>query len=113
MHKILQNHLLCAFVANLKIDTLYALYPESFCGKNLAIRKVFAFSDSDGVDDEDCEKDDRTHYDIGKDEDDDEDDDYVVAVYTLKYLHISYVSPQGDVKNLAKRCLLEHSILIY
>ena len=25
----------------------YALYPESFCGGNLAIRKVFAFSDSD------------------------------------------------------------------
>ena len=43
MHKILQNHLLCAFVANLKID---ALYPESFCDKNLAIRKVFAFCDS-------------------------------------------------------------------
>ena len=43
MHKILQNHLLCAFVANLKID---ALYPESFCYKNLAIRKVFAFCDS-------------------------------------------------------------------
>ena len=43
MHKILQNHLLCAFVANLKID---ALYPESFCNKNLAIRKVFAFCDS-------------------------------------------------------------------
>ena len=36
MHKILQNHLLCAFVANLK----------SFCDKNLAIRKVFAFCDS-------------------------------------------------------------------
>ena len=47
MHKILQNHLLCAFVANLKIDAIYALYPESFCDKNLAIRKVFAFSDSD------------------------------------------------------------------
>ena len=46
MHKILQNHLLCAFVANLKIDALYGLYPESFCGKNLAIRKVFAFCDS-------------------------------------------------------------------
>ena len=46
MQKILQNHLLCAFVANLKIDALYALYPESFCGKNLAIRKVFAFCDS-------------------------------------------------------------------
>ena len=43
MHKILQNHLLCAFVANLKID---ALYPESFCYKNLAIQKVFAFCDS-------------------------------------------------------------------
>ena len=39
MHKILQNHLLCAFVANLKIDAIYALYPESFCDKNLAIRK--------------------------------------------------------------------------
>ena len=47
MHKILQNHLLCAFVANLKIDAIYALYPESFCYKNLAIRKVFAFCDSD------------------------------------------------------------------
>ena len=43
MHKILQNHLLCACVANLKID---ALYPESLCDKNLAIRKVFAFCDS-------------------------------------------------------------------
>ena len=46
MHKILQNHLLCAFVANLKIGAIYALYPESFCNKNLAIRKVFAFCDS-------------------------------------------------------------------
>ena len=46
MHKILQNHLLCAFVANLKIGGIYALYPESFCDKNLAIRKVFAFCDS-------------------------------------------------------------------
>ena len=46
MHKILQNHLLCAFVANLKIGGIYALYPESFCDKDLAIRKVFAFSDS-------------------------------------------------------------------
>ena len=43
MHKILQNHLLYAFVANLKIE---ALYPESLCDKNLAIRKVFAFCDS-------------------------------------------------------------------
>ena len=25
---------------------IYALYPESFGGENLAIRKVFAFSDS-------------------------------------------------------------------
>ena len=48
MHKILQNHLLCAFVANLKIGAIYALYPESFCDKNLAIRKVFAFCDSAG-----------------------------------------------------------------
>ena len=30
---------------NLDIE-IYALYPESFCGENLAIRKVFAFSDS-------------------------------------------------------------------
>ena len=47
MHKILQNHLLCAFVANLKIDAIYAHNPESFCGKNLAIWKVFAFCDSE------------------------------------------------------------------
>ena len=46
MHKILQNHFLYAFVANLKIVAIYALYPESFCDKNLAIRKVFAFCDS-------------------------------------------------------------------
>ena len=46
MQKILQNHLLCAFVANLKIGAICALYPESFCDKNLAIRKVFAFCDS-------------------------------------------------------------------
>ena len=26
---------------------IYALYPESFCMKNLATRKVFAFSDSE------------------------------------------------------------------
>ena len=47
MLKILQAHLLLTFVANLKIGTIYALYPESFCDKNLAIRKVFAFCDSD------------------------------------------------------------------
>ena len=46
MLKILQAHLLRAFVANSKIDAIYALYPESFCDKNLAVRKVFAFSDS-------------------------------------------------------------------
>ena len=46
MHKILQNHLLCAFVANLKIGAIYVLYPDIFCDKNLAIRKVFAFCDS-------------------------------------------------------------------
>ena len=46
MHEILQTHLLRALVANLKIGVIYALYPESFCDPNLAIRKVFAFSDS-------------------------------------------------------------------
>ena len=40
VHKILQTHLLRAFVA------IYALYPESFCDKNFAIRNVSAFSDS-------------------------------------------------------------------
>ena len=48
LSKILQNHLLCAYVAKLKIDAIYALYPESFCDKNLAIRKVFTFCDSVG-----------------------------------------------------------------
>ena len=47
LSKFLQNHRLCAFVGNLKIDAIYVLYPESFCDKNLAIRKVFAFCDSD------------------------------------------------------------------
>ena len=42
LSKILQNHLLCAFFA----DLIYVLYPESFCDKNLAVRKVFVFSDS-------------------------------------------------------------------
>ena len=46
MLKILQAHLLRAFVANSKIGAIYALYPESFCDKNLAIRKVFTFCDS-------------------------------------------------------------------
>ena len=45
-NKILQNHLVCACVANLKIDAIYVLYLDSFCDKNLAIQKVFAFSDS-------------------------------------------------------------------
>ena len=49
MLKILQAHPLRAFVAILKIDAIYALYPESFCDKNLAVRKVFAFSDSEGL----------------------------------------------------------------
>ena len=44
MLKILQAHLLRAFVTK-KIDAIYALYPESFCDKNLATRKVFAFCD--------------------------------------------------------------------
>ena len=46
MLKILQAHLLRVFVANSIIDGIDALYPESFCNKNLAVRKVFAFSDS-------------------------------------------------------------------
>ena len=46
MIKIFQAHLLQAFVTNSQIDAIYALYPESFCNKNLAVRKVFAFSDS-------------------------------------------------------------------
>ena len=53
MLKILQAHLLRAFVANSIIDGIYALYPESFCNKNLAVRKVFAFSDSDDAEHED------------------------------------------------------------
>ena len=47
MHEILQTHLLRALVANLKIDAIYALYLESFCDNNLAVRKVFAFCDSE------------------------------------------------------------------
>ena len=46
MIKISQAHLLQAFVMNLQIDAIYALYPESLCNKNFAVRKVFAFSDS-------------------------------------------------------------------
>ena len=34
------------FCRESKSVAIYALYPESFCLKNLAIRKVFAFSDS-------------------------------------------------------------------
>ena len=49
LSKILQNYLLCAYVAELKIDAIYALYPEIFCDKNLAIRKVFTFCDSDSA----------------------------------------------------------------
>ena len=43
--KILQAHLLQAFVANLKIDAIYALYPEIFGDIYLAVQEVFAFSD--------------------------------------------------------------------
>ena len=43
----MQTHFLRICVANLKIDAIYVFYPESFCDKNLAIRKVFAFCDSD------------------------------------------------------------------
>ena len=43
LHKILQNHLLCAFVANLKIDWIYALYPESFATKILLSGKSSLF----------------------------------------------------------------------
>ena len=35
------------FCRKIKSVAIYALYPESFCVKNLAIQKVFAFSDSD------------------------------------------------------------------
>ena len=42
----MQTHFLRVFVANLKIDVIYTFYLESFYDKSLAIRKVFAFSDS-------------------------------------------------------------------
>ena len=42
----MQTRFLRIFVANLKIDAFYAFYPESFCDKNHAVRKVFVFSDS-------------------------------------------------------------------
>ena len=42
----LLTHFLHVFVANLKNDAIYVFYPESFCDKNLALRKVFVFSDS-------------------------------------------------------------------
>ena len=54
MLKILHAHLLRTFVANLKIDAISALNPESLSDKYLAVRKVFAFSDSaydDGTND--------------------------------------------------------------
>jgi len=37
---------ICREIVNVAI---YALYPESFCRKNLAVQKIFAFSDS-GID---------------------------------------------------------------
>ena len=39
----MQTHFLYVSIANLNIDAIYAFYPESFCNKNLAIRKVFVF----------------------------------------------------------------------
>ena len=45
---VMETHFLHVLVANLKIDAIYASYPERFCGKNLAIRKMFIFSDSGG-----------------------------------------------------------------
>ena len=50
MLKILHTHLLRTFAANSKIDVIYALYPESLSDKYLAVRKIFAFSDSDDFD---------------------------------------------------------------
>ena len=44
------THFIRLFVANLKIDAICTFYPESFCDKNLAIWKVFAFCDSGQVD---------------------------------------------------------------
>ena len=49
MLKIVHAHLLRTFVTNSKIDAIYALYPESLSNKYLAVRKVFAFSDSGGI----------------------------------------------------------------
>ena len=48
--------LLCLKFANtlftrvVKNDAIYGFYPESFCDKNLAIWKVFAFCDSAPLD---------------------------------------------------------------
>ena len=42
----MQTHFVCVCVANSKIDAIYAFDPEGFWDKNLAILKVFAFSDS-------------------------------------------------------------------
>ena len=46
MLKILHAHLLRTFIANSKIDAIYALYLESLSDKYLAVRNFFAFSDS-------------------------------------------------------------------
>ena len=46
MLKICKHIFLHELVVNLKIDAIYAFYPESFCDKYHAIRKVFVFSDS-------------------------------------------------------------------
>ena len=43
LSKILQNHLLCAYVVELKIDAIYALYLESFATKILLSGKFSLF----------------------------------------------------------------------
>ena len=43
MLKILQAHLLPAFVANLKINAISAFYPESFATKMLLSGKILLF----------------------------------------------------------------------
>ena len=45
-HAYAQNLAKPPFVRICPKFTIYALYPESFCDKNLAIWKVFAFCDS-------------------------------------------------------------------
>ena len=44
---MLENTLFTRICREFENDAIYGFNPESFCDKNLAIRKVFAFSDSD------------------------------------------------------------------